>query len=168
LKRGTVVVGGGPALLSAAMEKNIVYINDFRQVPIADGAAFHLEYDSPSEAPTGFKPHMFMLQQIQRVVVPETLEQCEATGHFSWRSLDWISWITHPEQWVSGLRLAWHFQQCTMVPPEERQKVLDHCAARAKLSDKYFEELNKLMGGNLLIPGNVGSVIVARNESKWG
>ena len=88
--KGTVVVGGPPALLSSVLEKNITYVNDTRQVPIADGSAWHLEWDSPSEAPTVFRPHVFMLQQIKRAILPETLKETERTGLFSWRSLDWV------------------------------------------------------------------------------
>jgi hypothetical protein len=65
---GLVVVGGAPALLSTAFEENITYINDQRQIPIAMGSAWHLEWDSPSEKPTSIQPIQFMKDQIRRSV----------------------------------------------------------------------------------------------------
>ena len=163
----TVVVGGPPALISSANETNVLYVNDSRQIPIADGSAFHLEFDSPSEAPTGFKPTQFMAQQIYRALfVPETLASAESTGFFSWRSLDWIAWIQHPEMWVEGIRLAWEFQQATSAPAEERGAVLQSCADRCKANQKFYLELDEAMQHKLLNPLNFGSIIIARDAGR--
>ena len=61
---GTVVVGGPPALLSAANTRGVTYINDARRFPINKGSAFHLEFDAETEAPTTLRPHRFVLAQI--------------------------------------------------------------------------------------------------------
>jgi hypothetical protein len=102
-RSGTVVVGGPPALISSATEQGITYINDERQFPIAWGSAFHLEWDAPSEGPTNFLPTTFMAQQLKRLLVPETMRGVEATGQFSWRTLDWMGWITQPSHWLEGM-----------------------------------------------------------------
>lgn len=160
----TVVVGGGPALISSANDRGIVYINDDRQIPIADGSAWHLEWDAPSEAPTTIQPIGFMVDQIKRAIIPETMSSAEKTGFFSWRSLDWIAWISHPESWMEGIRLAWYFQKETMSPPEERQKLNAECAARCKANQIFMESLNQDMQGKLLLHGKKGSLILARTK----
>jgi hypothetical protein len=160
----TIVVGGGPALISSANDTNIIYINDFKQIPISDGSAWHLEWDAPSEAPTVIQPVSFMLDQLRRMVMPETLRSAEKTGMFSWRSLDWISWIINPQLWLEGIRLAYHFQLETMKSAEERAQLNEDCAARCKANQQFMEKLNKDMNNELILPGKRGSLIIARDE----
>lgn len=163
----TIVVGGPPALLSSALERDIVYINDGRQIPIADGSAWHLEWDSPSEAPTTFQPAVFIVQQLKRIFIsPEYLATAQNTGLFSWRSLDWIGWIVRPTMWLEGLRLAWYFQKETMISEDSRKQTNQDCAERCKADQKFFLYLDELVGNQLLLPGRAGSVIVARTEDE--
>jgi hypothetical protein len=166
----TIVVGGPPALISSAFEPGITYINDSRQAPIAWGSAFHLEWDAPSEGPTSFLPTTFMEQQLQRLVVPETLAQVEASGQFSWRTLDWVGWIRQPHKWLEGLRLAWHFQQAaaSQSDPFVRAAVMAECAARSQRNQDFFERLDADMQGTLLLPRaqGQGSVIIARTPAE--
>ena len=162
----TIVIGGGPALISSANDIGITYINDNRQLPVANGSAWHLEFDSPSEAPTTIKPVEFMQQQIYRALcVPETLASAEASGQFSWRSLDWVGWITSPTKWVEGIRLAYHFQESATQPTDVINKIQQSCADRTKANEKFYAKLNYDMGGKLLIPQNKGGgIIVATTE----
>lgn len=161
----SIVVGGAPALISSMQEGNIMYINDARQIPIADGSAFHLEWDSPSEKPTTFLPTTFMAQQIKRVILPEWLHFVEQTGHFSWRSLDWVAWITRPESWFEGIRLAWEFQNEASADAGHLNSVTQDCAARCKANQSFYAQLDEELKGKLLLPARQGSIIVARDQS---
>jgi hypothetical protein len=103
-----------------------------------------LEWDAPSEGPTAFQPTTF-----------------------SWRTLNWVDWITHPTSWLEGLRLAWAFQQATQAAaqPALRAQVMHEVAVRAKNNESFFLALNRDLGGKLLLPG-LGSLIVARNDEE--
>ncbi len=160
-------MGGPPALISTANDRSLTYICDQRQIPIAIGSAYHLEWDSPSEAPTSFQPIQFMLDQIYRVIVPETLSYVQKSSLYSWRSLDWMAWLTHPEFWIAGLRLAWQFQVGTMVSDDERSRLLQDCAQRCKANEKFYDQLNKEEQGRLLQAGKKGSIIVARTQGMF-
>lgn len=166
--KGTIIVGGPPALISSANESgpNVTYINDERQIPIAIGSAYHLEWDSPSEAPTSFKPSDFMIQQIKRLIIPYTLKEAEETGLFPWRSLDWAAWVTHPDHWVRGIRLALAFQKGTSESEQVRNDILRDCAERCKANEQFYNQLDKELLGTLLMPGKKGSIIVARTEEE--
>lgn len=163
----TVVVGGPPALVSSINERECTYINDSRQQPIADGSAFHLEWDSPSEGPTGYRPSQFMLQQMVRLFVPQTIARAEKTGLFPWRSLDWAGWITRPTKWLEGARIALAFEKATrsLSDPAKKAKVYQEVAARSRENQKFYEELNQRVGAELFLPGS-GSVIVARTQEE--
>jgi hypothetical protein len=161
--RFNVVVGGPPALISSVDETRLVYINDSRQIPIHIGSAYHLEWDAPSEAPTTFQPITFMAKQVYRVLVPETLKQAEATGMFSWRSLDWIAWIRRPDKWIEGIRLAVDFQFATMSKQAVHDSIARECAERCHANESFFNTLNAVVGQDLLLPEKYGSLIIARN-----
>jgi hypothetical protein len=148
-------------------EGNIMYINDARQIPIADGSAFHLEWDSPSEKPTTFLPSTFMAQQIMRVILPERLGDVEKTGHFPWRSLDWVGWIIRPSAWLEGIRLAWEFQKEASADASQLDSVTQDCAARCKANQSFYAQLDEEMKGKLLLPARQGSVIVARDAGMF-
>lgn len=167
---GTLVVGGAPALMSAAAsikkDSNLTYINDERRWPIAYGSAWHLEQDAETEAPTTFKPTTFMASQIRRATVGYVPHaSIEKTGLFPWRTLDWMGWIYHPELWMSGIKLAVDFQLATMANPQQRQAMLQKLAAQCKANQGYYDALNEEVGGQLLLSGK-GSIIVARNEEE--
>lgn len=167
---GTLVVGGAPALMSAAAsikkDSNLTYLNDERRWPIAYGSAWHLEQDAETEAPTTFKPTTFMASQIRRATVGYVSQvSIEKTGLFPWRTLDWIGWIHHPELWIPGIKLAFDFQLATMANPQQRQAMLKKLAAQCKANQGYYDALNEAVGGQLLLPGK-GSIIVARNEEE--
>lgn len=162
-----IAVGGAPALISSANQRNITYINNEAVAPISNGSAFHLEWDSPSEGPTSYKPSDFMIKQIFRALKYESLSSAEKTGHFSWRSLDLLSWITHPSKWATGVRVALAFQKATqkMSDPKEYTKIMLEVAKRSESNRKFYEALNRDMGGTLLLPGT-GSIIVARTKEE--
>lgn len=160
---GTVVVGGPPALLSTAFENGVIYINDGRRPPIANASALHLEWDSPSEGPTSSQPVHFMRDQLKRLVFPEFLADAQRTGHFSWKSLDWISWIQNPSKWLVGARVAIAFQRFTQSGPHP--EVMREVAARAERNQHCYKLLDKLMGHQLLLPG-AGSVYIARTPGE--
>lgn len=159
---GTVVVGGPPALISTAFETNIIYINDSQRKPIAYGSAFHLEWDAQSEAPTSTQPLHFMIDQIKRVFSPELLANISKTGDFSWKSLDWISWIKNPSKWGAGIRIALAFQRFTTSDASSTNKEV---AARTKKNQQFYEKLNEELQGRLMGKDR-GSVYIARNESE--
>lgn len=164
---GTLVVGGAPALISAAAsikkDSNLTYINDERRWPIAYGSAWHLEQDAETEAPTTYKPSAFMSSQIWRATVGYVPHSSiEKTGLFPWRTLDWVGWIHHPELWIMGMKLAFDFQLAAMANPQQRQAMLQKIAVQCKSNQAYYDALNQEVGGNLLLSGK-GSIIVARN-----
>ncbi|HVT61871.1 MAG TPA: FAD-dependent oxidoreductase [Legionellaceae bacterium] len=167
---GTLVVGGVPALMSAAgsikKDSNVTYINDERRWPIAYGSAWHLEEDAETEAPTTYKPSVFLRTQIYRATVGYvSLASIEKTGLFPWRTLDWMGWIHHPNLWMPGIKLALDFQLAAMAHPEQRQAMLQKLAAQCKANQRFYETLNDEVGGQLLLAGK-GSIIVARNEDE--
>ncbi len=158
----TIVVGGPPAVVSAANLHNVLYINDPRQAPIAHGSAFHLEWDSPSEAPTSYRPSSFFARQVKRLIFHESIAEAASTGHFSWRSLDWIGWISHPKNWIEGLRIALAFEKATRKMSAE---ITDEVAARSKANQAFYEKLNQDLSGKLFLAGQ-GSLIVARTAAE--
>lgn len=165
---GTVVVGGPPAFISSANERGITVIYDPSLIPIARGSARHLEWDAQSEAPTSYRPKNFMLAQIFRACIGyESLKSAKATGHFSWRSLDWCAWLKHPEQWPEGIRIMRAFEKVTgsYANPEIRNAKLQEVASRCKANQIFYEALNKELGGRLLYEER-GSVIVARTPEE--
>ncbi len=167
---GTLVVGGAPALISAATcikkDRRMTYINDERRWPIAYGSAWHLEQDAETEAPTRAKPSDFMMDQIKRATIaPVSYASIEHTGLFPWKTLDWIGWIQHPKLWIPGIQLAVQFQWATMSNPEQRQALMQKVAQQCKANETYYDALHQEVGGKLLLPGK-GSVIVARNEDE--
>ncbi len=136
---GTVVVGGPPALLSSASTKGLTYINDERRFPINKGSAFHLQFDAQREAPTTLRPHHFILAQIYRAFFHyQSLGAAEHTGLFTWRSLDWKGWATHPGHWMTGARIALALQRHTgsFKLSETRQKILEDVASRTKNNEE--------------------------------
>ncbi|PJD90724.1 MAG: hypothetical protein CK424_08635 [Legionella sp.] len=167
---GTLVVGGLPALISAAScikkDNKLTYINDERRWPIAYGSAWHLEQDAESEAPTSYKPSDFMVDQIKRATIGYVpLSNIEKTGLFPWKTLDWIGWIHHPQLWMPGIKLAIHFQMAAMASPTQRQAMLQKLAIQCQANEKFYDALNREVGGHLLLSGK-GSVIVARTEAE--
>lgn len=166
---GTLVVGGVPALLSAVSiaknDSNLTYINGERW-PIAYGSAWHLEQDAESEAPTRYQPVSFLANQTRRAILEYVSSaSIEKTGYFPWRTLDWIGWLHHPEEWMTGLKLAVAFQLLTMTDHEKRQAMLQTLARQCKSNEQYYEKLNREVGDTLLMPGK-GSIIVARNDEE--
>lgn len=77
-----------------------------------------------------------------------------------------MGWITHPEKWIEGIRLAYHFQLATTQAPDLRKRIDDDCAGRTKSNEKFFLSLdNEITSGEpLLLPNKMGSIIVARTE----
>jgi hypothetical protein len=164
----TIVVGGPPALVSSANERGITYVRDLRAHPIAFGSAWHLEHDGISEAATTHQPSQFMKHQILRALFKyESLESAEKTGQFSWRTLDWVGWLQHPEHWAEGVRVALAFQRVTnsYTDSEKRKEALQEAAQRCKANEKFYEDLNKELDGKLLSEAN-GAIIIARNSNE--
>lgn len=161
---GTVVVGGPPALISSANQRNVTYINNWLGYRIGDGAAFHLEWDAESEAPTTYLPSQFMTKQLIRLLFNyESLNSAEKTGHYSWRTLDLAGWLKHPKHWSEGVRIALAFERATKAA--DRAAVLQEVALRCQANQVFYEKLNQDMDGQLLLPGR-GSIIVARTEEE--
>lgn len=164
----TVVVGGPPALISSVNEHNIIYINDERRPPIAFGSAWHLEWDGESEAPTTYRPSKFMRSQILRALLNnEKLGEVENSGHFSWRTLDWIGWLQHPKQWGEGFRIALAFQNLAKknANRQVRATAVQEVGSRCKANQRYYEHLNAELGERLLSKGK-GAIIVARTPDE--
>lgn len=170
-----LAVGGPPALLSAAAliatgkpADSMTYICDEKGWPIANGSAWHLEEDGPTEAPTSYWPIMFMLDQVLRAIAWNrvTYESVEATGYFPWRTLDWAGWLTHPSEWFTGIKVGILFQLATLVSEEEKTALVARVGKQCKANEKTYHELNKLLGGKLLLPGS-GSLIVARTPDEF-
>jgi len=167
---GAVVVGGPPALMSAVSRaqkgERLTYIRDNQGNAIYPGAAFHLEQDAETEAPTSYKPSTFLANQALRAATRyDSLVTIEKTGRCSWRTLDWMTWMQHIEHWPVGMRVAWMFQVAAMANPAKKQNILQKVAEQCKMNEKFYDDLNKKVGGTLLMPGK-GSLIVARNKEE--
>lgn len=166
--RQTIVVGGAPALITGTSlvkkEKNVTYINDERQLPIANGSAWHLEQDGATEAPTGYHPSQFLINQFVRASISYvSYTSIEQTGYFPWRTIDWIGWIRHPEHWFRGIQVFLAYQWFTAF--NDRVQTLKRVAVQCVENEKFFHSLNEEMNGQLLFDGK-GSIIVARNNQE--
>ncbi|CAF0978673.1 unnamed protein product [Rotaria sordida] len=164
----TLIVGGPPALITGISmvktEKDLTYINDQRQIPIAFGSAWHLEQDAETEAPTAYLPTKFLIEQLVRATCRyASYASIQQTGHFPWRTLDWIGWLKHPDHWFSGLKISLIFQWVTMF--EDRTAMLKNVAAQCIANEKFFEQLNQELDGKLLLREK-GSIIVARTSEE--
>ncbi|CAF3780999.1 unnamed protein product [Rotaria sp. Silwood1] len=164
----TLVVGGPPALVAGVSmmktEKNLTYINDERRIPIVFGSAWHLEQDAVSEAPTTYRPTKFLVEQIRRAIFGYvSYASIQQTGHFPWRTLDWIGWLRHPDHWLIGLKIVLGFQFFTMF--EDRTTMLKKVAAKCIANETFFECLNQELDGKLLLPEK-GSIWVARTSEE--
>ncbi|CAF3759956.1 unnamed protein product [Rotaria sp. Silwood1] len=164
----TLIVGGPPALVAGVSmmktEKNLTYINDERRIPIAFGSAWHLEQDAISEAPTTYRPTKFLVEQIRRAIFGYvSYASIQQTGHFPWRTLDWIGWLRHPDHWLIGLKIVLGFQFFTMF--EDRTTMLKKVAAKCIANETFFECLNQELDGKLLLPEK-GSIWVARTSEE--
>jgi hypothetical protein len=165
-----LAVGGPPALVTAAKKAkdgatDIIYLcND--KWPISNGSAFHIEEDSDAEAPTGFTPFQFMLDQTTRALYKrESFEQIEKTGMYPWRTLDWVSFMKHPEEWRSAIKVALLFQMKKGKGPEFRKAELDKVAEQCKINEKILLELDKEVNGQLLFSAE-GGLLIARDENE--
>jgi hypothetical protein len=169
-----LAVGGPPALFSAAglimqnkSGKGVTYIYNSAGWPIANGSAWHIEEDAPSEAPTSYWPVVFVLNQFLRAIgydrVP--LESVKSTGLFPWRSLDWAAWLSHPSHWLTGIKIGFLFQLATMQDQAAQASLLQSVAKQCKANEAAFHQLNDILGGKLLLKGN-GSIILARNSQE--
>lgn len=171
--RTLLAVGGPPAMMTAAGaagsvggESKVIYLNDDRRWPIANGSAWHIEEDADAEAPTTYSPITFMQNQIARALYRrESLEEIEKTGLFPWRTLDWFSYAKHPEQWIPAFSVAIDFQRNLWKNEGLRQEQIDKISAQCKMNEKFYLALNDKVGGQLLLPGQ-GAIIVARNQSE--
>ncbi|CAF3166031.1 unnamed protein product [Rotaria sp. Silwood2] len=164
----TLIVGGPPALVTGVSmvqtEKDITYINDERRIPIAFGSAWHLEQDAESEAPTAYRPTKFLVEQLVRAIFRYvSYASIQQTGHFPWRTLDWISWLRHPDHWFVGFKIGLAFQLFTIF--EDRTTMLKKVAAQCIANEKFFERLNQELDGKLLLPEK-GSIWVARTSEE--
>ncbi|CAF3626750.1 unnamed protein product [Rotaria socialis] len=164
----TLIVGGPPALIAgvsiAKTEKDVTYINDERRIPISYGSAWHLEQDGETEAPTSYRPTQFLFEQLARVTFRcVRYTSIQQTGYFPWRTLDWISWLQHPNHWFTGLKISLAFQWVTMFG--DRLAMLKSVAAQCVANEIFFERLNQELGGQLLMRDK-GSIIVARNNEE--
>lgn len=165
---GTVVVGGPPALISSANQRNVTYINDMRRHPISRGSAYHLEHDAAMEGPSDYLPSHFMVDQIFRTVINyQSLRAAEKTTHFPWRSFDWAGWIKHPQYWMEGLRIALAFEKTVRAASGtgERRALLQEVADRCKANQAFYEGLDAKLDHQLLLPGR-GAVMLARNAAE--
>lgn len=147
-----------------------------RQIPIAHGSAFHLEFDATSESPTLFSPVRFLYNQIKRLLIPhETLLAVEQTGRFSWQALDWVGWLLHPECWLEGARLAYQFQLLTMKNEEFHRSIFQECSLRSKNNEKFYSQLDSTTLPGILVNAStcdsgithVGSLHVAINDGMY-
>ena len=164
----TLVVGGPPALISAVSlikrEKNLIYINDQRRIPIWFGSAWHLEEDAQSEGPTNYNPYRFLVDQVRRLLVPSvTYGSVEKTGEFPWRTIDWLGWFSHPEHWYRALKIFVLFQWQLLV--EDRTELMNDVAKQCFVNEQFFERLNEELNGTVLLQDR-GSIIVARNNDE--
>ena len=166
--RHVVVVGGAPALITGTSlvkkEKNVTYINDERQIPIANGSAWHLEQDAVTEAPTGYHPSQFLISQFTRASVSQvSYASIERTGYFPWRTIDWIGWLRHPEHWLRGIKVFLAYQWFTAF--HDRVQTLKRVAVQCVENEKFYRNLNEELNGQLLLDGK-GSIIAARNNQE--
>jgi hypothetical protein len=164
----TLIVGGPPALISGVefilKEKNSIYLNDSRRIPIANGSAWHLEHDAQTEAPTNYKPTKFLWEQIKRLILQNvSLKNIWKTGEFPWRTIDWIQWISNPDHWFRALKLSFQFQIFILF--NDRTKILNDVARQCFLNERYFQELNQILNNKLLFQEH-GSIILARNQQE--
>jgi hypothetical protein len=104
-----------------------------------------------------------MKDQVKRLAFPEFLATAEQTGHFSWKSLDWASWIQTPSKWATGARVAIAFQRFTQSSPHP--EVSTEVANRTKKNEKFYSKLDKELDHELLLPGK-GSVYIARTSNE--
>lgn len=165
-----LAIGGPPALISATAGleagQKVVYINDERRRPIANGSACHIEEDADQEAPTTYSPFTFMGNQILRALVKrESYEAIEKTGLYPWRTLDWAGQIKNPEQWLPAFKVFVGFQLKNMKGAAYRQSELDTVVAQCAHNERFFNRLNEKLGGKLLLDGT-GAIIVARNQDE--
>jgi len=164
----TLIVGGPPAFISGIefikKEKNSIYLNDSRRIPIANGSAWHLENDAQTEAPTNYKPTKFLWEQIKRLVLQNvSLKNISETGEFPWRTIDWIGWISHPDHWFRALKLSFQFQLFILF--NDRTKILNDVAQQCFINERFFQELNQILNNKLLFKEH-GSIIIARNQQE--
>jgi hypothetical protein len=165
-KASIVAVGGPPALISAALEKKVVFIRDSRKHPASKGAANHIELDAPTEASTTYRPTQFIINQMYRTCFGYvSLKSVEKTGHFPWRTLDWTGWIKHPLEWPTGIRVAALFQKETMKSGEAREEYMAEVAEKCRKSEAFYNRLNEELSGRLLSDAH-GSYYMARNPSE--
>ncbi|UJR17237.1 hypothetical protein I4U23_004132 [Adineta vaga] len=165
----TLVVGGPPALISAVhlvenKNKNLIYLNNFQRIPIANGSAWHLEQDAHTEAPTNYKPTSFFRDQLKRLFIDNvSFKEISITGEFPWRTIDWIGWISHPEHWYRGFKLLAKYQVFTMT--HDRPNLLNDVAKQCFINEKFFDQLDGNLNKKLLLEEH-GSIIIARNKQE--
>ncbi|CAF1130829.1 unnamed protein product [Adineta steineri] len=172
----TLCVGGAPALIAAVdlisnknkneneNEKDLIYLNDFRRIPIANGSAWHLEQDAHTEAPTNYKPTKFLSDQLKRIFYDNIyLKDICQTGEFPWRTIDWLSWIYHPSHWYRALKLSIQFQIFTMF--NDRTNLLNDVSKQCFRNELFFSKLNQILNNKLLLQES-GSIIIARNQQE--
>ncbi|CAF1635629.1 unnamed protein product, partial [Adineta ricciae] len=165
----TLVVGGPPALISAVhliqdKNENLIYLNNFQRIPIANGSAWHLEQDAHTEAPTSYKPTKFLRDQLKRLFIDNiSLKEISTTGEFPWRTIDWLGWISHPNHWYRGFKLLAQFQIFTMF--HDRTNLLNDVAKQCFINEKFFDQLDISLNKKLLLDG-YGSIIIARNKQE--
>lgn len=164
-RAGTVVVGGPPALISSANQRDVTYICNFLGSAIWKGSAFHLETDGATEAPTPYLPSSFILRQCIRLLFQyESLHSAEKTGHFSWRTINWDKWIFHPEYWGEGFRIARAFQRFNRSTTS-RDLLVREVAERCIANQAFYEQLNADLDGRLFLPGK-GALLIARTKEQ--
>jgi hypothetical protein len=95
----------------------------------------------------------------------ESFRNAEKTGQFSWRTLDWVSWLKHPLSWSEGIRVALAFQRMTKSSSEEKEAMMQEVAERCKANQAFYEQLHQDVDRKLLLPG-WGSIIVARTPEE--
>jgi hypothetical protein len=164
----TLIVGGPPALISGVIlvkkEDDLIYLNDFRRIPISYGSAWHLEEDAQTEAPTSYKPSSFLFDQIYRVLFGYvSYKSIEENGYFPWRTIDWIEWIRHPDHWFRALKLSLSFQWFTFF--QNRNHILNDVAKQCFTNEIFFSQLNEELNGCLL-QKDPGSILIARNDEE--
>ncbi len=168
LKSSTLIVGGPPALISAvglvSKHANLIYLNDFRTVPIANGSAWHLEQDAQTEAPTNYKPHQFLLDQLKRVLLNNvSFKNISSNGEFPWRTIDWIGWIKHPDHWFRSFLILFKFEFFTIF--NDRDNLLNDLSKQCFKNEEFYEKLNENLNSKILLEEK-GSIIIARNQEE--
>lgn len=164
--QAVIAVGGPPALVSLTSYFNshekLVYINDEEGWPIINGSVFHLEQDVATKMPLNYSPFKFIFKEFYRLFFnKESLSTIEKSGLFSWRRLDWISWIKNPKEWIVGLKLLWGIQWTlwtNWAKKEKYEEIIRDC----RFNEDFYHRLNNECQG-LLLPGQ-GSIILARTE----